>query len=757
VQDSAYLIHYIYVGENNDDDMLFTRLARWAQDIPRQKYIELKRMLESQGIFFPSLRRQSQRLAKLTGIEAQFIDCCRDSCIAFTGKYADATECPYCQQERFQDTDRKKPWKTALYIPLVPRLRLQYRDAARAEVLTGYRQSLEQSGSTNEVQDFFDGRLFRDFHLRELDLFKDPHDVALHLSLDGLQLTNMSNHEVTPVIFMNLNLPPQERYKVDNILAGMLIPGPKKPKALDTFLRPLVDELNKLGGDGFPALDGRNCAEFQLRAWVTMVTGDGPALAEAIGMKRPGNAVRPCRTCMIKAELASRTYYVPHSEYDFENPPLRSNLREMIQLVEEADSDDYRRETGITRSSILLELRSLHFPRSFPVDIMHLVLQNLSPTLFKLWSRTKLAIDKPSHEDFEVRSYHLDDEAIESVSSALDAARGTIPTYLGHAPRRIDNHHKGYKAAEWEAWLELFGVPLLDQRLDEECVQNFRDLSRIYSIATRHSVSSADIALLETLVVRFVQSYEQIYLYGSDSQRDPRRLPVCSVNVHYLLHLPAYIRDCGPARYWWQFPMERFCGIIKPRAKSKSQLSTGLANALVLIEHLNHVRFTAAGHGQETTDTPTLAYPALQGRYKAQLASYQSSCLERICSDVEEVEFYKRCQVRDDLTIGSTASQRTAAITRSNCRVCYAEMGNNEMRFGNIHFFIRVLSVDGQVRDLAWISQLEDVDIDREKRIASFGREGRRTWVDVRSIRSLIGILKHENVNFIVTDIDLFK
>lgn len=597
VQDSAYLIYYIYVGEDNAGDILFTRLARWAQDIPRQKYIELKRMLESQGVFFPSLRRQSQRLAKLTGIEVQFIDCCRDNCIAFTGEYADAIECPYCQQERFQDADCKNPWKTALYIPLGPRLRLQYRDAARAEVLTGYRRSLEQSDSTHEVRDFFDGHLFRDFHLRELGLFKDPHDIALHLSLDGFQLTNMSNHEVTPVIFLNLNLPPQERYKVDNILAGMLIPGPKKPKVLDTFLRPLVNELNNLGGNGVLAVDGRNYTEFQLRAWVTMVTGDGPALAEAIGMKRPGNALRPCRTCLIKAELASRIYYVPHSEYDFENPPLRSNLRRTIELVEEVDSDEYRKEAGITRSSILLEFRSLHFPRSFPVDIMHLVLQNLLPTLFKLWNRTKLAIDKPRHEDFEVRSYHLDDEAIESISSSLDAARATIPTYLGHAPRRIDNHHKGYKAAEWEAWLELFGVPLLDQHLNEECFQNFRDLRRIYTIATRHSVSSADIALLDTLVVRFVRSYEQIYLYGSDSHRDTRRLPVCSVNVHYLLHLPAYIRDCGPARYWWQFPMERFCGILKPRAKSKSQLSTSLANALVLIEHLNHVRFTAAGHG----------------------------------------------------------------------------------------------------------------------------------------------------------------
>ena len=51
---------------------------------------------------------------------------------------------------------------------------------------------------------------------------------------------------------------------------------------------------------------------------------------------------------MIKVELASRTYYVPHSEYDFENPPLRSNLRRMIELVEEADSNEYRKEENTT-------------------------------------------------------------------------------------------------------------------------------------------------------------------------------------------------------------------------------------------------------------------------------------------------------------------------------------------------------------------------------------------------------------------------
>ena len=85
------------------------------------------------------------------------------------------------------------------------------------------------------------------------------------MSLDGVQLTNMRHHKVTPVIFMNLNLPPEERYQVKNILAGLVIPGPKKAHHLDTFLRPLVDELLALD-KGVDAFDGYSMMQFQLKA-----------------------------------------------------------------------------------------------------------------------------------------------------------------------------------------------------------------------------------------------------------------------------------------------------------------------------------------------------------------------------------------------------------------------------------------------------------------------------------------------------------
>jgi hypothetical protein len=640
--------------------------------------------------------------------------------------------------------------KRFAYIPLIDRLRIQYQNPARSKILGSYRQSLSQPPQEGQGKlcDFFDGELFRSFHVGELGLFNDPRDVALHMSLDGVQITNMKHHEVTPIIFINLNLPPEERYQVKNILAGLLIPGPKKPMDLDTFLQPLVDELLELD-KGVPAFDGYTGARFLLRAWVTMVTGDGPALSDAIGMKRPGNALRPCRTCKIKAKRGQRVYYVPHTDYDFINPPIRTGLRELIELVEQADSEHYRKLTGITRSSLLLKLRSLHFPRSFPADIMHLVLQNIAPSLYKLWSGTKLAIDDRKKPNFRPQPYHLKEDDIAAISSALADARADIPTYLSHAPRRIDNHHKGYKAAEWEAWVKLFGVPLLDQRLDDMCVENFRLLSQIYSLCTQYSLRHTDVVVLEDLAMQFVQTYERLYY-----RNEFLRMPVCSVNIHYLLHFPLYIRDCGPARYWWQFPMERFCGVIKPMARSKSQLNVSLANALITTEHLNHLQFLQ----EQPQAVEPNSYPQLLSSYRARLTSYQREFLTRRynCHNFDQVAFYKRCQLRDDLIVGSIESQRRSDITRRNYRVCYMRPQSNQMEFGAVQHFVSIPSQGRHLGDVAWIRGLEDVDIDCKKLIASYGRQGSHFWIEIGWIKSLFGVIEEGGVKFIVTNVNLF-
>jgi hypothetical protein len=76
---------------------------------------------------------------------------------------------------------------------------------------------------------------------------------------------------------------------------------------------------------------------------------------------------------------------------------------------------------------------------------MHCVLLNISETLYKLWNQTKLGPEQ------EAEGGYLDKPSLEAIGDSLISARGDIPTYLGHAPRRIDKHYKGFKAAEWEA------------------------------------------------------------------------------------------------------------------------------------------------------------------------------------------------------------------------------------------------------------------------------------------------------------------
>jgi hypothetical protein len=497
-----------------------------------------------------------------------------------------------------------------------------------------------------------------------------------------------------------------------------------------------------------------------------------------MGMKCPGNAYRPCRTCKIvgtRKESERGIYFVPHSDYNFQDPPVRTGLRERIDLVERASTrldgtasttDAYRKKHGITRKSILLELESIHFPRSFPVDIMHCVLLNITRMMFKLWIRKHLPIDdqkrRGNYVDTSGRApYYLRSDKLDEIGSALATARPDIPAHLGHAPRRIDNHYKGFKASEWKGWLLYFGVPLLDQSFTEggdsgrakseraEYVANFRQLGQLYSLATQRSLNESDIPCVAQLANEFVQTFEKLYYRG-----EPDRLQVCTINLHSLLHFPLYIRDCGPACYWWQFNMERFCGILKPKARSKSQMSASLANAVVINEHLNHVRFVLSSGDEEAMPPIDIRLPRLLDEFKPRLSTYQRNHLSYVLDRrVDEVVGFKRCHLRDKLTIGSAESQRRNDVNRASHRICYRQPNKEVRRFGEVQFFIELYKLGRW----AWVRTLDKIDIDKKVGVASYDGYGPHRWIQIDWIESLIGVVRQGNVGLIVSDINLFE
>ena len=198
--------------------------------------------------------------------------------------------------------------------------------------------------------------------------------------------------------------------------------------------------------------------------------------------------------------------------------------------------------------------------------------------------------------------------------------------------------------------------------------------------------------------------------------------------------------------------MERYCGIIKPKARSKSQLNTSLANAIIIAEHLNHTQFTRTAL-LATTGTQ-LSFPVLLDRFSPYLTELQQRSLQlHLYRDIpDRIEGYRRCQLRQDLLIGSLYSQRQSDLNRRDYRVCFRRP-NYHTEFGEIHHFIRLLYFG----DWAWIQEIKGIDIDKQKGVASYGRVASHRWIQIQWIQSLVGVIEESGVKLIVTDIDLFE
>jgi hypothetical protein len=69
------------------------------------------------------------------------------------------------------------------------------------------------------------------------------------------------------------------------------------------------------------------------------------------------------------------------------------------------------------------------------------------------------------------------------------------------------------------------------------------------------------------------------------------RSNVYLISFHYLLHVADSISDFGPCRGYWQFPMERMCGMLIPLVKSQIHPYANLWNNLVLSERFNHLKY----------------------------------------------------------------------------------------------------------------------------------------------------------------------
>ncbi|KAH9930109.1 uncharacterized protein B0H18DRAFT_873442 [Fomitopsis serialis] len=211
---------------------------------------------------------------------------------------------------------------------------------------------------------------------------------------------------------------------------------------------------------------------------------------------------------------------------------------------------------------------------------MHLVWENVIKNLVALWTGQYRELDS-GREDYE-----LSPETWKIIGEATAASGSTIPSAYGPRPPNIDTDKQACTADSWSFWtLYIAPVVLRGRFRHEKYYKHFIKLVKILHVCLQFEMTRSEVADVRRGLAEWVEEYEKIYY-----QNTPSRLAACPLTIHALLHVADSIEAAGPVWASWAFPMERYCGMLKPAIRSRRFPYTTLAHYVLDTARLLQVK-----------------------------------------------------------------------------------------------------------------------------------------------------------------------
>ncbi|TFY59006.1 hypothetical protein EVG20_g7947 [Dentipellis fragilis] len=334
-------------------------------------------------------------VAELSGVVSTVQDMCINTCVAFTGPFSHLDACPMCHEPRYDQQKlhashgrTKVPRQVFHTIPLGPQLQAHRRSPHMAEHMQyrHYRmQDIEaEIREKSRIQVFDDLYCGRDLQDAINQGHIAPDDTVLLFSIDGAQLYQKKASDCWIYIWIILDLAPDLRYKKANILPGGFIPGPNKPKNLDSFLFPGLHHLAALQKEGLRVWDASKSKVVSDHPFLAYKLADTPAMTQLTGRVGHHGALGCRFYCLLKGHhkqggsqyypacLKPLNYTVPNSCHpdvvlrDFKETPdqVHERYKQSLQFVTQSKNQaEYRRRrltTGICKPTIFSGLSPSH-------------------------------------------------------------------------------------------------------------------------------------------------------------------------------------------------------------------------------------------------------------------------------------------------------------------------------------------------------------------------------------------------------------
>ncbi|PBK62768.1 hypothetical protein ARMSODRAFT_990399 [Armillaria solidipes] len=456
-----------------------------------------------------SYAQVKKHLASFTGVHSIVYD---------MWPFSEYETCPHCQSPHYDpkklassNGQIKIPQQTFHTIPIGPQLQIlhshpetakqmRYRVERTNEILEALKTG---GGIIEDYDDVFHGAEY----LRAVaDGIISPNDICLLFSIDGAQLYTMKLSDCWIYIWIILDLNPNIRYKKIHILPGSFIPGPNKPKNIDSFL--FKEGL---------------CIPFLL-----LGMADGPAMAYLNGWNGH-NATYGCH------HKPNGSHYYPAISAPSDFPPNTCKHSEpcnhpIMAAKNNAQYKHIRQNTGISKPSIFSAITHiLGVPSCFTADLMHLGALNLTDLFFGLFCGI-MDCDKLDSKDLWDWAALIDN----SVWKAHGKTVGDILPYLPGSFDRppcnpAEKINSGYKA--WEF------------------------LTYFYGYGPGHCIHCSQLILAHEQLLQFIVDFENLYY-----QQKTSRIHFVRQSIHLLSHLAAETVRLGPLCCMTQWPMERCIG-----------------------------------------------------------------------------------------------------------------------------------------------------------------------------------------------------
>ena len=395
----------------------------------------------------------------------------------------------------------------------------------------------------NNLDNIYKGNIWKEFfNVTESPSINYPfstnkYSFGFALNVDWFQPYIHTKSSVGVIYVTILNLPRYLRYKRENVILLGIIPGPHEPrKNINTFLQPLVDELQQL----WVGINLTLCTESEkiteiVKGALLCVTCDIPAGRKVCGFLSHA-ATLGCSKCLKKFPgAASQKDY---SGFDTSlwpkrtNQSHRENILEIKKCVTKSQQEETETKFGY-RYSCLLELPYFDAPRMLCIDPMHNLFLGTGKHMLSIWVE---------HNIFSQDHFIRIQEFIDSMS---------VPSDIGRIPSKIASGFSGFTADQFKIWITIYPTPALFNILSSEHLECWRHYVLACRILCKQCLSRADIELAHCLLLRYCTKVE--CFYGKH---------VITPNMHLHGHIKEMLLDYGPSQELWLFSYERYNGIL---------------------------------------------------------------------------------------------------------------------------------------------------------------------------------------------------